>query len=243
MVRREKNNSEFTQRIEKALVYAGENGFLPARKDGSVTNRTLAEAVTQQGSKISEPGVWKWRNGEGMPDALKIGLLSDLLHVRAEWLEYGVGPMVNDGATGNVTGYKPHFAGHRYPLISWVSAGNWSEALEPYRIDEIDVWPETTEDVSEASFWLMVKGDSMTSPSGVSIPEGTMILVDPAKEPINGSLVVAKLEFENEATFKKYVQDAGHQYLKPLNPEYHMQQINSTCRIIGVVVEAKLRLH
>lgn len=80
----------------------------------------------------------------------------------------------------------------------------------------------------------------MTAPSGLSIPEGTVILVDPEVEAVSGKLVVAKLESENEATFKKYVVDAGHRYLKPLNPQYSMIPINGNCRIVGVVVDAKI---
>jgi SOS-response transcriptional repressor LexA len=44
-----------------------------------------------------------------------------------------------------------------------------------------------------------------------------VILVDPQVEPINGKLVVAKLDGDNEATFKKLVIDAGQRFLKPLN--------------------------
>ncbi|EBM5549197.1 LexA family transcriptional repressor, partial [Salmonella enterica] len=48
------------------------------------------------------------------------------------------------------------------------------------------------------------------------------------------------LEGENEATFKKLVMDAGRKFLKPLNPQYPMIEINGNCKIIGVVVDAKL---
>lgn len=128
-----------------------------------------------------------------------------------------------------------------YPLISWVSAGCWLEAVEPYTLSEIAEWPETDTHVMGDAFWLKVQGDSMTSPSGISIPEGMIILVDTGRQAVNGSLVVAKLTNENEATFKKYVSDAGQQYLKPLNPEYRMQPVDGNCKIIGVVVEAKVR--
>ena len=67
------------------------------------------------------------------------------------------------------------------------------------------------------------------------------ILVDTGKEPKNGSLVVAKLDDTNEATFKKYVIDSGRKFLKPLNPSYPLLPINGNCRIVGVVVEAKYR--
>ncbi len=79
----------------------------------------------------------------------------------------------------------------------------------------------------------------MTSPSGLSIPEGMLILVDTGKEPKNGSLVIAKLTEANEATFKKLVLDGGQKFLKPLNPQYPLMHINGNCKILGVVVEAK----
>lgn len=129
-----------------------------------------------------------------------------------------------------------------YPLLSSVQAGQWTEACEAYALDEIDEWYEATVKTSERSFWLRVQGDSMTSPSGVSVPEGTLVLVDTEKEHSNGSLVVAKLTDVNEATFKKFVTDGGQDYLKPLNKDYRTVPINGNCKIIGVVVEARLRL-
>lgn len=158
--------------------------------------------------------------------------LARALNVSPEYLKDGV-------ADSNVSyvGYKSNKG--QFPLISWVSAGCWLEAVEPYRKDDIDVWPETTVDASEGSFWLRVKGDSMTSPVGFTVPEGMIILVDPAKEAMNGNLVVAKLENENEATFKQYMVDAGRKYLKALNPHHPPTIINGNCRIVGVVVDIK----
>ncbi len=82
----------------------------------------------------------------------------------------------------------------------------------------------------------------MTSPNGISFPEGTLVLVDTQREAENGSLVVAKLTEVNEATFKKLVIDAGQKYLKPLNASYPPLPINGNCKIIGVVVDAKMKL-
>lgn len=129
-----------------------------------------------------------------------------------------------------------------FPVLSAVQAGQWNEACEPYTLDEIDEWHETTVRTSKRSFWLRVQGDSMTSPVGTSIPEGMLVLVDTEREHENGSLVVAKLTDVNEATFKKFIRDSGQEYLKPLNPNYPMMPINGNCRIIGVAVDAKLKL-
>jgi SOS-response transcriptional repressor LexA len=146
---------------------------------------------------------------------------------------------VNDSDASNVTNPRPYINAKRFPLISWVSAGQWCEAVESYSLNEIEKWPETTSHADDRSFWLEVRGDSMTSPTGLSIPEGMIILVDPSIEPSSGRLVVAKLETENEATFKRYIVDAGNKYLKPLNPAYSMIPINGNCRIVGTVIEAK----
>lgn len=158
--------------------------------------------------------------------------------------EYGMPPgflsePIGDNP-GNVTGFAPHNPKGAFPVISWVSAGQWIEAVEPYQYHEIDRWLETTVDCSSRAFWLDVKGDSMTAIAGLSIPEGTVILVDPDVEPRNGKLVVAKIDSENEVTFKKLVIDSGRRFLKPLNPQYPMTEINSNCRIVGVVVDAKI---
>ncbi|UXD25334.1 Putative cI prophage repressor protein [Yersinia enterocolitica] len=163
-----------------------------------------------------------------------------------EWLQTGKGnpellSTSNANFDVNVKENKnPHpIQSYKYPKISWISAGNWSEAVEPYSINEIDDWVTTTKNAGQNAFWLDVKGDSMTSPVGLTIPEGMSVLVNPDIEPTSGRLVIAKLTDDNEATFKRYVEDAGHKYLKPLNLQYPMIKIDGNCRIIGVVVEAK----
>ncbi|CAI9399342.1 LexA family protein [Lelliottia sp. T2.26D-8] len=143
--------------------------------------------------------------------------------------------------------FGDNFAGHytpgvKYPLISWVSAGAWSEATEPYTLKEIDEWYESDAHIEGSAFWLRVQGDSMTSPVGLSIPEGMMVLVDTGKEAQNGSLVIAKLTDANEATFKKLVIDGGHRFLKGLNPIYPLIPINGNCKIIGVAVQTMMKL-
>lgn len=162
----------------------------------------------------------------------------------AVWVETGVGSMEFRSSilrnNSNVSFKQEHVPRGRYPLISWVSAGVFSEAVEPYNRDEIETWHETTVASSVNSFWLEVKGDSMTAPVGLSIPEGMIILVDPEVPPTNGKLVVARIEGQNEATFKRLVVDAGRAFLKPLNPQYPMLEIADDCKIVGVVVDAKL---
>lgn len=129
-----------------------------------------------------------------------------------------------------------------FPVLSSVQAGAWTEADEPCLKGDMGECYKTTERTSDKCFWLKVQGDSMTSPAGISFPEETLVLVDTEREPLNGSLVVAKLTEVNEATFKKLVIDAGQQFLKPLNSAYPPLLINDDCKIIGVIVDAKMKL-
>lgn len=200
------------------------------RRELGLTQQALADKAG-----VNRVTVTGWEKGDYLPNGVNLQELAKALVTDARWL--------TDGVTNTETNVRfskfnnPH---GEYPLISWVSAGNWCEAIEPYHRKSIDKWYETTVHCSAESFWLEVKGDSMTAPSGLSIPEGMVILVDPAVEPISGKLVVAKIDTDNEATFKQYIVDAGNHYLKPLNPQYRMTAINGNCRIIGVVVDAKI---
>ncbi|MDU9415547.1 MULTISPECIES: LexA family protein [Pseudomonas] len=131
---------------------------------------------------------------------------------------------------------------YRFPVVSSVVAGGWGDAIQAYEPGAEDRFEKTDTKVKGPAFWLEVEGDSMTSLSGPSIPEGMLILVDTGIEPQPGHLVVAKLDTEEKSTFKKLVQDGGKLYLKPLNTGYNPIEINGNCRIIGVVREAKMKL-
>lgn len=141
----------------------------------------------------------------------------------------------------NIT-HAPSFSGTKLvPVISNIQAGAWAEAVDPYVIGDAESWEPAPASCGEHSFWLKVVGDSMTAPSGLSVPEGHLILVDPDVAPKNGSLVVAKMIESNEVTFKRLITDVDRSYLKPLNPTYRTIEIEWDCEIVGVVIEAKVK--
>ena len=125
------------------------------------------------------------------------------------------------------------------PVISWIQAGEWHEAQDLYHLGDVEEWEDVPPTAGDNVFWLRVIGDSMTAPTGTSIPEGSLILVDPAIDPSPGRLVVAKLTETDEVTFKRLVSDGGRNYLKPLNPAYPAIPIDSECSVVGVVTESK----
>lgn len=172
-----------------------------------------------------------WRTGQVVPSSENLLKLSKALRCNARWLASGVGT-----PEGNVElELGPDLRG-KAPLISWVKAGKWKEIdMESLRQSDT-VFYQHTANVSDDSFALRVKGDSMTSFSGgKSIPEGSVIIVDPNVPAEHGKVVVARLEDSDEATLKQLVIDGGAKYLKPFNNSYPTLQINGNCTIIGVV--------
>lgn len=122
------------------------------------------------------------------------------------------------------------------PLISWAQAGQWPELIEHFQFKDAKEWISTTANVSTSAFALEVKGDSMLNPNGPpSIPEGSVIIVDPVLEYENGDIIVAKLPGSAEPILKKLVLDGPNQYLKPLNPQYDLIRATPDMVVIGRV--------
>jgi repressor LexA len=88
----------------------------------------------------------------------------------------------------------------------------------------------------DSSFVLRVHGDSMT---GAGILDGDMVVVKPAKDAPNGTIVVARVEseatHESEVTVKRLFKEAHRIRLEAENPSYppiHAKQ----AELEGVVV-------
>ncbi|NIF23490.1 LexA family transcriptional regulator [Candidatus Pantoea multigeneris] len=82
MVKNERTRQDFTARLIAACESAGIVGH--------GRNKQVARAIQAQGGKISTPAVWKWFNGQSIPDGRNLLALSELLGVRVEWLQYGM---------------------------------------------------------------------------------------------------------------------------------------------------------
>lgn len=210
-----------------------------ARKAKHWTQQELADK-----SGVPQGTISKIERGDQETTAYTIDL-ADALGVSATWLSKGTGPVGPPpySAESNVQEATGRYGRSTAPLISWVSAGEWAEAIDIYQPGEGEEQRPVPPGTSPNSIWLRVVGDSMTNPYGTpTIPEGSLILVDPETPPMNGRLVVAKMEETGEVTFKKLILDAGKKYLKPLNPAYQMIEINGNCRIVGVVTKMEMDL-
>jgi len=122
------------------------------------------------------------------------------------------------------------------PLISWVQAGAWDEAHDPYEVGDGEDWLPCPAGHGLRSYALRVNGDSMTAPHGRSYPHNAIIYVDPEQRGgvTPGDRVIAKINGDNLVTFKVLAEDAGRRFLKPLNPVY--PPIYDEFRILGKVI-------
>lgn len=159
------------------------------------------------------------------------------------WLTTGEGPMFKKlGVENNSIGPSNISPGpsmehaRKIPVISWVKAGEWQDVFDPYQPGFAEDWVLTTETNHPNAFALTIQGDSMEP----EFLEGDIVTVDPGRDAINGSYVVAKNG--EEATFKQLVIDGSNVYLKPLNTRYPIKDITGIeIKIVGVVVEKRKR--
>ena len=120
------------------------------------------------------------------------------------------------------------------PLISWVQAGEWTEASRSYVPEyEAELLPCPVR-CSHRTFVLHVCGISMEP----RFHDGDLIFVDPEVAAVHGKYVVVRLDGSHETTFKQLVIEGERQYLRALNPDWPEQiiEINVAATICGVVV-------
>lgn len=132
---------------------------------------------------------------------------------------------------GKVDGVEAIHLKYIYPVINEVQAGNFTDIGD-------DSYDEYRPAHHKGSYWLKIKGDSMTP----EFRQGDLVLVDKERIATTGNYVVALIEGDAKATFKKYREcfDDGKPYyqLIALNDFYPI--IDSRAKpfeVIGVVVE------
>jgi SOS-response transcriptional repressor LexA len=237
MVDKNSLRAAFSERLHEALDDAG----VRSRGRGVDIHRQLKSV----GVDKTTQAISKWLNGEAMAEADSMSALCSWLGVRREWLEYGVLPKELAGECdvrktsvtdiNNVSEINQRFG--KVPLISWVQAGAWCEAISNFEECDADSWLSCPVQISSHGYALKVLGDSMTNQGpGRSYPTGCIIFVDPEAETKTGDRVIARLPRTNEATFKVLVEDAGRQYLRPINPQYPIIEISEETHICGKVV-------
>ncbi|HCT1902268.1 MULTISPECIES: LexA family protein [Klebsiella] len=174
---------------------------------------------------VSDVAVGYWEKDLNLPSGEALSKLAKFFNTSIDYILYGT-----EFEGRLITNMR------KVPVLSWVQAGFFTETKPSEILNDADRWVETSLRISDNSFALEVKGDSMTNPNGLpTIPEGATVIVDPDAEAMHGKIVVARVDGTNEATVKKLVIDGPQKFLVPLNPRYPNIPINGNCVIIGVV--------
>lgn len=198
-------------------------------KDRKVTQDELAERLG-----MSQGGVGHWLNKRRVPsladmnrvlEELGLGDLEVALDIRQK----------TDALPAGLQHYNPYF---RYPVSDWKGVCELREERPAYGAARFEL---SDYHAQGEAYWLPVVGDAMTAPSGLSIGDGMIILVDPAIDAEPGKLVVAQWAHSTQATFRQLREESGQLYLVPLNPTYPKRLFSDDCRILGVVVQASAK--
>ena len=158
-------------------------------------------------------------------ETARIAELANVLQCDALWLATGT----ERAERANVAGVAA-LPANRVPLISFVAAGNWSDAVDNYAPGDAEAWVETTVPVKRHTYALRVEGDSMEP----RFPNGAILIVEPEAEAKSGSFVIMR-QNGTDATFKQLVHDGGRWYLKPVNPRYPIMELSEDAVLCGVV--------
>lgn len=215
---------DYKQRLQAAMDGAG------------VDSRQLAKGIT-----VTYQAIYKVLNGLSKSLSAKNNeAAAEFLGVSSRWLSTGKGPMRESYINvRNVTERS------KVPLITWQQICREGGNVNMPQITVATEWVNVYEGItSPKAYALEVTGDVMVSnfPGEASFPPGTVIIVDPAIDPVAGDYVIAMDPTSGHPTFKRLVQDAGRWFLKPSNPAYPATEIGSPSGIIlGRVTESHTR--
>jgi len=114
---------------------------------------------------------------------------------------------------------------HRVPVISWASAGHWTEVQDTIPEEWVEI------DVSRPNlFALRVRGDSMEP----EFKEGEIIIVDADATANSGDYVLVRNQ--GEVIFKQLKKYGNIWILRSLNPNYPDIEMTPDHVIVGRVI-------
>ncbi|BBR53362.1 repressor [Pseudomonas putida] len=127
-----------------------------------------------------------------------------------------------------ISGEALRYASFRLPVLAWSDLqGKLPETAEVH--EQSDYMPAGN------AFWLPVENDSMNAASGMSVPQGMLILVDTGLEVAPGKLVIAR-QPGKAAVLRQLIEEGGERMLRPLNTRYPTVLCEEGCEFLGVVV-------
>lgn len=212
----------------------------------------LEKGMTQQAladkAGMAQASINKLTSGKAK-QTRKISAIASALGVNTDWLATGEGQKykVTAQLSATLDGVGGAFTGHigdnltvvarKIPLLSWVRAGDFCNALSQFTLTDAEDWlPNPINGSGSRTFALTVRGDSMDTPDGYR--EGEIVYIDPDISPTVGKDVLARLA--SGTTLKRYKEDEEGPYLLQLNGNKIIRP-TEPWHVCGVVVFAGRR--
>ena len=200
------------ERLKRLIEEKGLNAFALSKMTG-ITPATISKLLN---GKSKDPGI------------STITAIASALGVSIEALA--------TGEDVQVAPLPPMRGTRKVPLISWVQAGVFTD-IRQMPPDAFD-WYFCPVGISEHGFCLRVEGESMQT----RFQPGDVVFVDPDREWHSGSIVIVVSDEaggEASATMKQLVEEGGHAFMRPLNPDWpgpKFIEFTASMRIVGVVI-------
>ena len=153
-----------------------QNNMGEMRRRAGFTQKQAAEAAD-----IPLGTLRRWEQSQNDPDMGSLMKLAELYHTTLD-------SMLVTGRTlpANAIPVRPSEPAYA-PLLGRVHAG---DAQEPDVLDERIPLPKEVADAHPSAYFLQVEGQCMSR----VYPEGCYILIDPEREPQNGSIAVVSID-------------------------------------------------
>ncbi|HZW61291.1 MAG TPA: S24 family peptidase [Candidatus Babeliales bacterium] len=176
---------------------------------------------------VTRSAVAHYVQGTRQPPLKQMVKLAGVLKVDPSWLQFG---KAQDTATS--AKQQSRKALNRIPVLEWQQAVNYNPE------DSHEKTLEYFSCIDTECYALQIKGDSMVSSltQSVSFNPGSYVIVDPNKQPEHGSFVISTASTKKDTILRQYVEEGGVVYLKPLNPQYPLIQMERSTKILGVVI-------
>jgi len=183
----------------------------------------INEAELARRTLVPQPTLHKILAGKTAdPRYSTLQQLADFFGVTVDELVLGNPPSINR---------KMDIRVHSIPIISWRDCLKSNDYISNLSIKEWKEWI-SVENVPRGAF-----GITSTASAEPKFPRGTILIVEPDTIPKDGDFVIVQYQEAEEATLRELSIDGPNKLLLPLNPNFHIDKLDPSIKIIGVVVE------
>ncbi|UDN34542.1 MULTISPECIES: LexA family transcriptional regulator [Proteus] len=213
-----------------------ENGFSNrislARMAANLTQSQLADAVGVVRRQIAA-----YEAGDSKPRDKVLTNLAAALGTSREWLAKGIGD------EPDISGIRKSVTTYEMPVMEYFDY-DITDLLKDNSISGVS---NTTilapPKASADSIAIKMKGDSMESMSGVSLPDGVIVVFDPSLNPQNGDIAFIFNDKSGVQLCRQIIKDQDKWYLRPFNAKYPTEPYDSEhMHVMGIAIHLEYDL-